>query len=142
MIQFTVLYLRAVFGALTHQSVRPYLLVVAGLLAIGAVFYSVVEGWHPLDAAYFSVATLSTVGYGDVAPRTNLGKLFTMVYILIGLGVLGTFIATVAKVSMGLTEREEQQAHARHGAENKRSRFEAEHQAKRGPVEPSKPTAV
>ncbi len=113
MIEFTILYLRAVFGALTHPLARPYFLVAAGLLVIGTCFYAVVEGWHPLDAAYFSVATLSTVGYGDVAPVTAFGKLFTMVYIVAGLGVLGTFIATLTKVSIDRIEQEERHLRAR-----------------------------
>lgn len=116
MIRYTALYLRAVFGALTHPLVRPYLLVAAGLLLIGTGFYTVVEHWHPLDAAYFSIVTLATVGYGDLTPRTDLGKLFTMVYIVAGLGVLGTFVATITKVSIGWTEREEQRLPGRQHA--------------------------
>jgi voltage-gated potassium channel len=54
---------------------RAIALMVAVLLAVGTVFYSNVEGWSLLDAMYFSMITLTTVGYGDLAPRTAAGKL-------------------------------------------------------------------
>jgi voltage-gated potassium channel len=41
----------------------------------GTVFYSLEEGWSVVDAFYFSVTTLTTVGLGDLAPTTTLGKL-------------------------------------------------------------------
>lgn len=83
----------------------PYLTAAAGLILLGTVFYSLVEGWHPLDAAYFCAITLATVGYGDLVPVTRLGRLLTMVYIIIGLGLLGAFIATVTSVSMNETKQ-------------------------------------
>ena len=56
-----------------------------------------VEGWTLLDAAYFSVVTAATVGYGDVTPETVAGKLFTMAFIFVGVGlfvVLATALAS------------------------------------------------
>jgi hypothetical protein len=54
------------------------------LLVIGTVFYSVVEGWSPLDSLYFSMITLTTVGYGDLTPSTPASRSFTVLYILVG----------------------------------------------------------
>ena len=55
------------------------------------------EGWSVLDSFYFSVTTLTTVGFGDPAPTTAAGKIFTIVYIFVGLGVIGGFINVLAK---------------------------------------------
>ena len=62
----------------------------------GVVFYSLVEHLSPVDALYFSVTTLTTVGYGDFSPQTTAGKLFTVVYVLVGVGILLAFLSRVA----------------------------------------------
>jgi voltage-gated potassium channel len=62
----------------------------------GTGFYSIVEGLRIVDALYLSVATLTTVGYGDLAPETDAGKLFTVVYMLVGVGILLAFVTTLA----------------------------------------------
>jgi voltage-gated potassium channel len=63
----------------------------------GTVFYSTVEGWSIVDAFYFSVTTVTTVGLGDLSPTTTIGKLFTVIYIFAGLSLVLGFIETVAK---------------------------------------------
>ncbi|MGH7203429.1 MAG: potassium channel family protein [Candidatus Levyibacteriota bacterium] len=66
------------------------------LLLSGTIFYHQVEHWSFLDAIYFSVTTLTTVGLGDLAPKTDLGKIFTIIYIFIGVGTLLSFITILA----------------------------------------------
>ena len=70
--------------------------VVAQIL-LGTLVYGWLEGWSPIDALYFSVVTLATVGFGDLHPTTDAAKLFTVVYILVGLGVFAAFIAELTK---------------------------------------------
>lgn len=65
---------------------------VLAILSVGTLFYSYVEKWTLLNSLYFSVTTLATVGLGDFAPKTDIGKVFTMVYIIIGIGELLAFI--------------------------------------------------
>ncbi|XKQ12708.1 potassium channel family protein [Enterococcus faecalis] len=55
------------------------------------------EKLSPLDSLYLSFMTLTTIGYGDVHPVTDLGKIFTMVYATVGLGIMAMFISVVAK---------------------------------------------
>lgn len=67
------------------------------VLAIGTLAYVVLEGWSPIDALYFSVVTLATVGFGDLHPTTDAAKLFTVLYILSGLGIIAAFLSEIPK---------------------------------------------
>jgi voltage-gated potassium channel len=75
---------------------------VVSILVSGTTFYSFAENWSVVDAFYFSVTTLTTVGFGDPAPTTTLGKLFTVLYIFVGLGIIGGFINVLAKHTIAL----------------------------------------
>ena len=57
------------------------------LYIIGTFFYHNVEGWTIIEALYFLTATFSTVGYGDIAPKTDAGRLFTIFILWIGISV-------------------------------------------------------
>jgi voltage-gated potassium channel len=93
---------RAIARSLHDPEFRALLVLYVILLAIGSLFYSRVEGWPAVDAVYFCVVTLATVGYGDFAPRTTLGKGFTIVYVLIGAGVFVALAARLALAVMGV----------------------------------------
>lgn len=67
------------------------------LLSLGTVFYSSEEGWSYIDSVYFSVVTLTTVGYGDLHPTTTTSKLFTIAYIFIGVGLGFYILSALAK---------------------------------------------
>lgn len=67
------------------------------VLSIGAIFYHHVEKLNWLDAFYFCTITLATVGYGDITPHTDLGKLFTIFYVIVGVGIIATFANLLIK---------------------------------------------
>ncbi len=95
---FTTLrtFVVAVRRGLADPHFRALAFLVVVLLVSGTVFYWRLEDWTLLDSLYFSVITLTTVGYGDLAPTRAPTKIFTMVYILIGLGILVSFLSLVA----------------------------------------------
>ncbi|KAK1301913.1 Two-pore potassium channel 2 [Acorus calamus] len=45
-----------------------------------------------VDALYFSVVTLCTIGYGDIVPRTPLAKLFVCAFVLVGFGFIDVLL--------------------------------------------------
>jgi voltage-gated potassium channel len=67
------------------------------VLIIGTYFYHIVEKLSWLNAWYLSVITLATVGYGDITPKTDIGKLFTTFYVLVGIGIIVTFTSALVK---------------------------------------------
>jgi voltage-gated potassium channel len=64
----------------------------AGIVLGGTVFFHYVEGWRWIDAYFFTVVTLSTVGYGELVPATDLGRIGTTVFIFLGLGVFAVAV--------------------------------------------------
>jgi voltage-gated potassium channel Kch len=78
---------------------RNVLILLLGLIVSGTIFYSSIEGWGLLDSLYFSIVTLATVGYGDFAPKTSAGKIFTILYLFVGIGL---FVAVAQGLAKGL----------------------------------------
>jgi len=74
---------------------RILLFVLITLVAGATFFYSAVEGWSLIDSLYFSVMTMSTIGYGDFVPTTTWSKLFTVIFAILSIGF---FVAVVSKI--------------------------------------------
>ena len=67
-------------------------------LIVGVIAYSFVfEDWHWIDSLYFSMITFTTVGYGDIAPETQWGRLFTSVYAVSGVFIIGSIIGLISE---------------------------------------------
>jgi voltage-gated potassium channel len=58
----------------------------------GTVWYSLIEGWHWLDAVYMTVITLTTVGYGETHQLGNRGRLFTIALLVAGVLTIGYIV--------------------------------------------------
>jgi voltage-gated potassium channel len=87
-----------------HGSFRPLVLAVLFILSVmvvGVVGYARFEGLEPFDSLYFTVVTLSTIGFGDIAPKTHAGKAFTIFFIPLG---VSAFLYAFSAVSMAVFE--------------------------------------
>jgi hypothetical protein len=108
---------RDFFATLLQPEFRPIFGSAVIVLTVGTLVFRELEGWSLLDSLYFSVVTLATVGYGDLTPTTDVAKLFSIIYIFVGVGILGVFISTVSRASMQRTiERKERRAAGRTAA--------------------------
>lgn len=79
------------------------------IIAAGTVFFRYVEGWSWIDSYFFTVVTLSTVGYGNMVPATVIGKIGTTVFIFFGLGIFALAIQQFGEYLVHRREREKQQ---------------------------------
>ena len=70
------------------------LLLMASLI-IGQLGYILLEDYTLIEAFYMTVITLSTVGFTEVRPLSNTGRLFTSFYIIINLGIFAYAIGTI-----------------------------------------------
>jgi len=78
------------------------LLVAAGTIVIGSLVIFSVESQHPdsqinsmLDAVWWTVATVTTVGYGDIVPVTDAGKIVAVFFMFFGIGTLAIFLSVL-----------------------------------------------
>ena len=58
------------------------------MVAIGTIVFHVLEGWSIVDSLYVTAQTLTTVGYGDLAPQTMRGRVFATGFMMLGVGIV------------------------------------------------------
>ena len=78
------------------------LLIAAGVIAIGSFVMYFIESPHPdsqinsiLDAVWWTAATVTTVGYGDIVPVTDTGKIIAIFFMFFGIAVLAIFLSVL-----------------------------------------------
>jgi len=84
---------------------RIYFTILAAVLIIGMAGLMVIESLSPLDAFYFLIVTIATVGYGDFHPITPLGKMLVIAIILVGVGCFVGVVANAIEYMIEMRER-------------------------------------
>ena len=59
---------------------------------LGVALFTRLEGWAPQDAAYYAVVTGTTIGYGDMAPKTDEGRIAAALYAVVAVNVVGALL--------------------------------------------------
>jgi len=68
-----------------------------GLLVVGIAGYMLISGYSFLDAFYMTVITVATVGYGEVQPLDQAGRIFTSFLIVTSFGTFAYAVSTITK---------------------------------------------
>jgi voltage-gated potassium channel len=99
--------LRAAIYASTRKIIVFLAFILTLMLIVGSLMY-MVEGANSgftsiPQSIYWAVVTMTTVGYGDIAPATVLGKILASVVMILGYGIIAvpTGIVTVELASAG-----------------------------------------
>jgi hypothetical protein len=84
---------------------KLYLAVFTALLSVGILGFMFIENLSLVDAIYFSIVTMATVGYGDIHPQSAVGKILALLLIV---GGVGTFLGVVASITDIFVKRREE----------------------------------
>ena len=76
------------FSLATRARIRLGITAVGAAVATGTIVFHLLEGWSIVDSLYVTAQTVTTVGFGDLAPRTVYGRLFATVFMMMGVGVV------------------------------------------------------
>lgn len=79
------------------KQILLYLTALMVIILLGTVGYMLIEGWDLLDAAYMTVITLAAVGFNEVHPLSPWGRIFTILLIALGIGLVTALFATIAQ---------------------------------------------
>ncbi|CAL1398762.1 unnamed protein product [Linum trigynum] len=126
----------------TSSIVRRAIFLLSLYLSFGVIIYSLNRDkfsgseTHPVvDALYFCIVTMCTIGYGDIAPLTPGTKAFAVVFVLFGFGFIDILLSGVVNYVLDLQERmilagiqmgkSQQQQHHHHRHHHHRDRFSA-----------------
>ncbi|MCI0397563.1 MAG: potassium channel protein [Chloroflexi bacterium] len=69
-----------------RRSLVPVILLLTLVFGLGTAGYWLIEGWPLLDSFYMTAITLTTVGFSEVRPLSNDGRLFTIALLFLGVG--------------------------------------------------------
>jgi voltage-gated potassium channel len=86
---------------------RFYFIVLLVIIIFGTVLFQRLEGVTLIEAFYFIVVTIATVGYGDIHPVTTSGRILAIILIVLG---VGTFLGVVANATELMLNRREQES--------------------------------
>ncbi|KAI1631715.1 hypothetical protein F4809DRAFT_657464 [Biscogniauxia mediterranea] len=74
-------------------------------LLLGALVFSNIEGWNYLDSVYWADVTLFTVGFGDISPKTSLGRALLIPYAFVGIISFGLVIGSIRSLILDRGKR-------------------------------------
>jgi len=88
------------------RQLRIYLFLVIAVICLSTVCFMLTEHLSFSEAVYFSIVTMSSVGYGDILPQTMLGRLFAMVFIVLGAVTFLSFVGRATELMLNRREEE------------------------------------
>ena len=101
MLHWIVVSLKSIFGnakQLHRSSLLPLLVPFLLLISVGTIVYSILEDWTFFDSLYATIITITTVGYGDLSPQTQSGRIFAIFFTLVAIGLAGYAISSATAV--------------------------------------------
>ena len=83
------------------SKLKFYIAILAMVVTLGVIGFSLLEGFSPFDSLYLTIITISTVGYGDITAKTLGGRVLEMFIIIAGVGSFVIVIANFIEITIG-----------------------------------------
>jgi len=80
------------------KKIASVILALIGMLIVGSVGYVFLEGWTFFEGLYMTVISLTTVGFGEVRPLSFSGRVFTMLLIFSGIGLMFYVVSAITQM--------------------------------------------
>ncbi|SFP26169.1 potassium channel family protein [Tranquillimonas alkanivorans] len=74
-----------------------FLVLLAATIGCGTVFFRWAEGWSWIDSYFFTFVTISTVGYGNIVPESDAGKIGATVLIAVGFAIFASVVQVFSR---------------------------------------------
>ncbi|KAM5587758.1 two-pore potassium channel 3-like [Rosa sericea] len=95
----------------SQSIVRQAVILLIAYLTLGVIIYwfnrdhFAASETHPVvDALYFCIVTMCTIGYGDITPKTTATKLFSIMFVLVGFGFIDILLSGMVAYVLDLQE--------------------------------------
>ncbi|KAJ6723266.1 POTASSIUM CHANNEL SUBFAMILY K [Salix koriyanagi] len=95
----------------SNSTIRQGTLLLSMYLLLGVIIYSFntdhfsgIETHPVVDALYFCIVTMCTIGYGDITPLTPVSKVFACVFVLVGFGFIDILLSGLVNYVLDLQE--------------------------------------
>lgn len=78
-----------------------FLMLMLVITSVGTVGYMIIEGWGAFDSFYMTIITMSTVGFGEVHPLSDIGRLFTSILLISCFGIFAYTVSSLTSYIVG-----------------------------------------
>ena len=100
--------IRTLISFFKDEVYRELLITIIILIGISTIVFHNTEKWSWLDSIYFSISTITTTGYGDLYPKSEIGKIYNIFFLLASLVLILMFINTMNQHYNARKERKDE----------------------------------
>ena len=105
-------FIRSLAAIWADPESRALIVIAAVQITAGSFVFWWIEDWSLVESLYFCVVSSTTVGYGDFTPTTDAGRIITIIYLVMSVGLV---VALLSRIAMGRVERRASAIEARTG---------------------------